>query len=303
MLMLLLVVPALAGGTSSPTAYAGRSGFRWYDVIGVTPDGTRVNEFDIGFERGRCSDGEPYHSEFAAGIKHGANIDAAGTVSYALTSRANRATFITRRGKMIHGTERIIFTIHFAGGRLQGTAHDVFHSAKLTCSSGKVTFAGYPEGSPQAPLQDANATTAVYRGNTSQAKDRVTVGVYLPLNWVESIRIGWTASCHHGYSVRSSSTAYALPIKGSLISRHSRGVTQTSPSGLYDTFRGQLSGRFLVSAGRYILRGTLSWSFVAYTKGHRDYACSTGPVTFTASGPRVSPSARSGVSPSGPRVA
>ncbi|HEY5316511.1 MAG TPA: hypothetical protein VIJ20_00925 [Solirubrobacteraceae bacterium] len=265
--------------------YAGRNSFHWYDVITVAKDGQRLSAFDLGFQHGSCSNHQPYYSEFGSSVKHGAAIDSAGRVSYS-TGFYSHATFLTTRGNVIKGREEIAFTIHFTAGRLSGTLRDTFISAKLRCSSGPVSFAAYPFGTTQAPLHDATAGTGRYAGESSE-NSRVALQVFLPLRWVHSFRITWRAYCRNGYSFRSTSTLDLLFITRSRFSTYSAGLVPADRKGLYERFRMRLTGKFLVQSPNYSVEGTWKWSDAIYRAGRRLGSCTTGPVTFSATGPRA----------------
>jgi hypothetical protein len=265
--------------------YAGRDSFHWYDVITVAKDGRRLSAFDLGFQHGSCSNHQVYYSEFGSSVKHGAAISSAGRVSD--SSFSSHATFLTTRGKLIRGREEIKFTIQFSAGRLRGTLRDTFRSAKLRCSSGTVSFAAYPFGTAQAPLDDATTGTGSYRGETNENADPVSLQVFLPLLWVHTFRISWRAYCRNGASFRSTSTLYLLFISRSRFSMQTAGVVPADRQGLSERYRVRLTGQFFVSSPNYDVEGTWEWSDSVYRAGRRLGTCTTGPVTFSATGPRA----------------
>jgi hypothetical protein len=283
--------PTAAPTTTPPLVdagaqYDGRDRFHSYAVIGVSKDGYRLSAFDLGFVHGSCSNHDRYYSEFGDSIGHGAVIDAAGRVSYTSGFKSN-ATFITARGKLVKGREEVSFTIRFSAGRLDGTLHDTFRSATLRCSSGPVAFAAYPAGSAQAPLHDATTGTGRYTGQASGNGGAFSLRMFLPLRWITSLRVGWEAFCRNGYTFRSTSTLYLLPVTGSRFSLHTAGLVRADRHGLYERFRVRLTGRFFAQGAYYAVAGTWEWSDGVYRSGRRLGACSTGPVTFRALGPLV----------------
>jgi len=268
------------------TQYAGRDSFHWYDVITVSKGGLSLSAFDLGFQHGSCGNHQPYYSEFGSSVKHGAVIDSAGKVSYT-SGFDSHATFITTRGKVIKGREEIAFTIQFTAGRLVGTLRDTFRSATLRCSSGPVSFTGYPFGTPQAPLHDATTGTGRYTGVTNENASPVSLQVFLPLRWVHNFRIAWRAYCRNGSSFRGTSTFSLVFIAHSRFALRSGGLVPADRQGLYERYHLHLTGKFFINSPDYYLEGTWDWSDVVYRRGRRLAACTTGPVTFSATGPRA----------------
>jgi hypothetical protein len=111
--------------------------------------------------------------------------------------------------------------------------------------------------------------------------------VFLPLAWVNVLHIAWRAYCRNGYSFHTTSTLYVLPISGSRFSVRYTGLVPADRHGLYERYHVHLTGKFLTAAGNYSMDGTWNWSDAVYRAGRRKGACTTGPVTFSAIGPRV----------------
>jgi hypothetical protein len=271
--------------------YDGRDGSHWLAVVEVAKDGQHLTAFLLGFDHGSCSNHDRYYSEFSKPIDHGATIDSAANASYSSGFQA-RATFITPQGKVVRGREEMAFTVHFAQGRLDGTLHDSFRSARLRCSSGRVTFSAYPAGSVAAPLHDRTTWTGSYTGTTSDG-GAFSLRMFLPLRWAPEVRIGWTATCRNGYSFHNVSTLYDLPISRSRLRFRTAGLIPANRQGLYERFRIDLEVKFSGGPPIYSLKGTWQWSDVIYRAGHRLGACTTGLVSYYASGP----SASQGVTP------
>ena len=281
--------PAAASAAASsivrPGFYDGHAGTHWYAEVVVASSGTRFRAFSFDYTHGSCSDGRRFSSG-ESGLVRSGPISATGRISY--SRRYRRAFEFDRRGRRINGTERLTFAARFSGTHLTGVLHDTFRGRGLRCASGPLAFSADLDGTGNAPLQTAYATTGSYSGIDPLGKP-VVLRTFLPWGLITRFTIiSHLGDCTGGLSVHGNDhwTLYFIPLRGH--SFRFSGQNTTRAGGFVARHHLALAGAMDVISGdptTYGAHGVWSDTARIYRGGRRVATCTTGRYPFDLQGP------------------
>gem|GEM_PF-6292413 len=259
--------------------YDGHQGTTYSDLV-VSRDGSRLRGFEFQFKSGSCSDGGKYGSDIAEQISSGAHIDAKGRATY--DHRYGNAYWYTRHGKRVTGSERVSFSVRFAGDKVAGTLRDQFDSSHLHCSSKSMEFVAYRDGTPQAPVRTDQVETGKYHGAARNGGTPFSSDVYVPWSLVNQFNVSWKARCRNRGSLGGGFVFGSLPITHNDFQR-SGSDKFTLKGGYRGRERYRLSGHFFRRQGDPTYRVSGSWDYTAWIyKGSRQVT--TCPLSVTLAG-------------------